>query len=61
MQTEIEIERVIATLKAARECIASNKRHVEDLGRHALTGTNDTLDEIDRCLKYLAEKFPVAQ
>ena len=61
MKIEIEIESVIETLKMARRCIQANKRHVEDLGRYALSGTNATLDEIDNCLKYLAEKLPVAK
>lgn len=55
MKTEINIERITATLKLAAECIKSNRRHLESIGRHPTVGTSNALDEIDNTLKDIAD------
>jgi hypothetical protein len=43
-------------LRTAQECIESNRRHIESMGRHATAGTSDALDEIANALRTPNEK-----
>jgi len=46
-----KMRRMEIALRAAAECIESNKRHLEIMGRHCTVGTGQVLDEIANVLR----------
>jgi len=47
---DIKIRRMEIALRSAKECVESNRRHLESAGRRAVIGTSQVLDDIENVL-----------